>query len=57
MEPIEIQKNSFLYQQALEMRYRLFFEEHGLPKSILYDSAEDKSAHFAISHDSELIAY
>jgi predicted GNAT family N-acyltransferase len=57
MEPIEIKKDELLYKQALELRYRLFFEEHGLPKSILCDSAEDRSRHFAITRNSDLNGY
>ena len=52
-----IQKGDILYKKALELRYLLFFKEHNLPEEIINDEKEDKSIHFAISQENELIAY
>ncbi len=53
----KIQKGDALYEKALELRYLLFFKEHGLPKEIINDDKENKSIHVAISQKNELIAY
>lgn len=52
-----INTDSELYRQATDLRYELFFEEHGLPKDILFDDKELSSKHIAISDDNTLIAY
>lgn len=57
MNIAEIQLDGLLYKKALELRYKLFFEEHGLPKDILNDKMENESSHIAISNGNELIAY
>ncbi|MCP4985752.1 MAG: GNAT family N-acetyltransferase [Colwellia sp.] len=49
--------NSELYKQAIELRYELFFKEHALPKSIIFDNKEVESKHLAISEADRLIAY
>ena len=30
-----------LYSEVLDLRYNLFFKEHGLPRSILFDKYEN----------------
>ena len=57
MEISEIKFNSALYRQALDRRYRLFFQEFGLPRSVTTTEREEDSIHVAISHNAELIAY
>ena len=53
----EIQKDDALYKKALELRYRLFFKEHNLPKEVLDDGKENESTHIAMSHENELVTY
>lgn len=48
--------NSF-YDQALELRYKLFFEDYDLPRGIEIDDLEAQSYHFAISDQESLVGY
>ncbi len=48
--------NSF-YDQALELRYELFFKEYDLPRGIEKDDLEAQSYHFTISDQASLIGY
>ena len=48
--------NSF-YDQALELRYELFFKEYDLPRGIEKDGLEAQSYHFTISDQASLIGY
>ncbi|WP_236781700.1 hypothetical protein [Aliivibrio fischeri] len=57
MEIINLQSTDDIYQQALNLRYDLFFREPGLPKEILVDDLEENSTHVAIVEKSELYAY
>lgn len=54
---LEIQKESKLYQEALNLRYVLFFESTRYDQSVLHDELEPKSRHFAIVESERLIAY
>lgn len=45
------------YQQALSLRYRLFFEPAALPWEVLFDADEDNSLHLAAICGGELLAY
>lgn len=53
----EIKKDSVLYEQALALRYGLFFKEHNLSPDILDDGKENDSTHIAIYIEDQLIAY
>ena len=43
VEYLFIDKESELYNQAVELRYKEFFEQFNLPKESLFDEVEDKS--------------
>jgi len=45
------------YQQAIELRYELFFKQFELPISIVQDELECISEHFAIGEGNDLLAY
>jgi predicted GNAT family N-acyltransferase len=57
MKISEISAQDDLYQEALELRYELFFKKHGLPKTILFDTLEEDSTHTVMTNESGLIAY
>lgn len=57
MKISEISIEDRIYQEALELRYDLFFREHGLPRSILFDDLEADSIHIAMTDESGLVAY
>ncbi|USH05177.1 GNAT family N-acetyltransferase [Grimontia kaedaensis] len=52
-----LDKDSEHYQQALSLRYALFFEEAGLPWEVLFDSDEESSLHLGAIYHGELLAY
>ena len=53
----EISEHQPLYEIALNLRYALFFNEFGLPKSITADELEPISTHLVISENNQLLAY
>lgn len=53
----EISVDSKLYDDAMELRYALFFREFDLPRSVTADELESSSFHAVISKDDELLAY
>ena len=53
----EISVTSQLYEDAIELRYALFFKEFNLPKSVTADDLENTSLHIAASEGEELLAY
>lgn len=53
----QIHTDEDLYEQALDLRYQLFFEEFGLPKEIVKDNLEATSTHLSISDEGNLVAY
>lgn len=53
----EVSIESELYDSALELRYHLFFEELGLPKSAVPDALEEVSTHLSLSDNGLLIGY
>jgi predicted GNAT family N-acyltransferase len=53
----EISEDNPLYEVALALRYAVFFEPFGLPKSVTADEMEPQSTHIAITEHNELIAY
>lgn len=52
-----ISVNNRFYDEAMELRYVLFFKEFGLPKSVTADELESVSSHVVISDGNELLAY
>lgn len=57
MEFLEFGSNSPIYEETMELRYRTFFKDFGLPKSVTPDELEPKSFHLALLNKSELLAY
>ena len=57
MEVIEFSNNSPLYEQTMELRYRTFFKDFGLPKSVTPDELEPVSLHFSLLNQSDILAY
>ncbi len=53
----EISRDSELYDQALQLRYDLFFRDLNLPWDILFDEYEESCGHFVVLHEYELVAY
>ena len=53
----EIRLGDKYYQQAFNLRYSLFFQKYGLPKTVIEDKFEYKSRHFAIIKNNYVIAY
>ena len=53
----EISVEEKLYRTAVELRHKLFFAEFELPIDVTCDQLEDSSSHYAITNQSELIAY
>ena len=45
------------FQQARELRYKLFFAQHDLPKSIVTDLKQSDYFHAAIEIDNKVVAY
>ncbi|MCJ8314223.1 MAG: GNAT family N-acetyltransferase [Saccharospirillaceae bacterium] len=57
MKVYQISTSDNLYNQALGLRYKLFFEEFGLPKDIVKDEFESSSTHHCIYNKEKLVAY
>ena len=57
MELVEFGTDSALYEETMELRYRTFFKDFDLPKSVTPDDFESESIHLALLIDRELIAY
>lgn len=57
MEFIQLTNTDTLYEEALDLRYELFFREPGLPRDILFDALEKDSVHIAAIHNGALCAY
>ena len=49
--------NSQEFQQACELRYKLFFAQHNLPKHIVTDLKQADYFHTAIAIDNKVVAY
>ena len=52
-----IDYNSPEFQQAGDLRYKLFFAKHNLPKSIVTDPKQVDYFHAAIAIDNQVVAY
>ena len=52
-----IEYDSQEFQQACELRYKLFFAQHNLPKSIVTDPKQKDYFHAAIAIHNKVIAY
>ena len=57
MNVCELEIGSDLYNEAIELRYELFFRRHDLPRDILIDEHEKGSKHIALVDNKSLIAY
>ena len=57
MKMLELNMGSELYNDALDLRYDLFFKKHKLPREILIDEYESRSKHIVLVRDESLIAY
>ncbi|WP_419640969.1 GNAT family N-acetyltransferase [Thiolapillus sp.] len=53
----EISRNHPAYQDALKLRYDVFFRPFDLPENITLDKWEATSRHFAAFADNELVSY
>jgi GNAT superfamily N-acetyltransferase len=47
------------YYQAARLRYRLFYQEHGIPFEVIFDPQEEQDLHFVITAhpDNHVLAY
>lgn len=52
-----IDRGSPYYEDALALRYSLFFEKYNLPREVLFDEDESTALHCALVEVDELIAY
>ena len=52
-----ISSNSKWFEQALDLRYRAFYEDLNLPKGITSDELERDSYHLICIHDAKVIGY
>jgi predicted GNAT family N-acyltransferase len=57
MKVCQLETGSRLYNDALKLRYELFFQQHGLPVDIVADAYEKESRHIAVVEGNSLIAY
>ncbi|MCY9803448.1 GNAT family N-acetyltransferase [Vibrio scophthalmi] len=57
MELIHLDRTDELYQEALNLRYDLFFRVPGLPQEIMFDDLESSSFHVAAVDNGLLCAY
>ncbi|GAB5386998.1 MAG: GNAT family N-acetyltransferase [Aliiglaciecola sp.] len=57
MNVTQISTDQNFYEQALDLRYKLFFEEFGLPKGTEKDHFEAHSIHFGLTNKESLVAY
>ncbi len=57
MELIYLERTDELYQDALDLRYDLFFRTPGLPRKIMFDELESSSFHIAAVDNNSLCAY
>jgi len=53
----QISRRHPAYQDALALRYDVFFRPHGLPEHVTIDKREAASKHFAAIVDGELVSY
>lgn len=54
---IFINTKSNIYNEAVELRHRLFFLPHGLPRETVFDELEDSSIHLAAMVSEKLAGY
>jgi predicted GNAT family N-acyltransferase len=54
-----IQYGSDEYNQAAQLRYQLFYREHGIPFELIFDAHEEQDLHLAITarSDNRVLAY
>ena len=57
VEFVILNRDESLYQDALDLRFNLFFEPANLPRDVLFDDNEMHSEHLALTQDGALLAY
>ncbi|MBE1277849.1 GNAT family N-acetyltransferase [Enterovibrio baiacu] len=57
VEFVILNRDESLYQEALDLRFNLFFEPANLPRDVLFDDNETPSTHLALTQDGALLAY
>ena len=57
VEFVILNRDESLYQEALDLRFNLFFEPANLPRDVLFDDNETRSTHLALTQDGALLAY
>ncbi|MEI8609138.1 GNAT family N-acetyltransferase [Enterovibrio sp. Hal110] len=57
VEFVILNRDESLYQEALDLRFNLFFEPANLPRDVLFDDNETRSKHLALTQDGALLAY
>lgn len=53
----KLEKNSVEYQQALNLRYKSFYDALHLPRNMVADEREDACAHYACFVEGKVINY
>ncbi|WP_163391044.1 GNAT family N-acetyltransferase [Enterovibrio norvegicus] len=57
VEFITLNRNEPFYQDALDLRFTLFFEPVNLPRNVIFDDVEARSNHLALTREGTLVAY
>ncbi|MGF1704408.1 GNAT family N-acetyltransferase [Enterovibrio baiacu] len=57
VEFVILNRDESLYQEALDLRFNLFFEPANLPRDVLFDDNETRSTHLTLTQDGALLAY
>ena len=52
-----ITTDSKWYNQVIDLRYRVFYKELGLPKNIVYDEKEKESIHLICRNSDRVLGY
>jgi hypothetical protein len=52
-----ITTDSKWYNQVINLRYRVFYRDLGLPKNIVYDKKENKSIHLICKNSNKVLGY
>lgn len=57
MEYLIVERTDSYYQEAVELRYRIFFEPSNVSMDAVYDSIEDESIHVVAVKDKKVVGY
>ncbi|PMN70036.1 GNAT family N-acetyltransferase [Enterovibrio norvegicus] len=57
VEFVTLNRDEPFYQDALDLRFTLFFEPVNLSRDVLFDDAEASSNHLALTREGTLVAY